>query len=83
MSASARVYYIVGAVVVGVVGSLILFGIKLRLFLCKEGDVSFRNVQGNQPRQVTQVVQQKVIGKQNYNGQTCINILCFIHNKVS
>ena len=83
MSASARVYYIVGAVVVGVVGSLILFGIKLCLFLCKEGDVSFRNVQGNQPRQVTQAVQQKVIGNKTTMGKLSINIPCFIHNKVS
>lgn len=75
MSASARVYYIVGAVVVGVVGSLILFVIKLCLFLCKEGDVSFRNVQGNQPRQVTQVVQQKVIG----NKTTMGNLLLIFH----
>ena len=75
MSVSARVYYIVGAVVLGVVGSLILFGIKLCLFLCKEGGVSFKNVQGNQPSQVTQAVQQKVIG--NYNGKTCINFAAF------
>ncbi|CAI8025857.1 hypothetical protein GBAR_LOCUS14909 [Geodia barretti] len=44
MSVSARVYYIVGAVVLGVVGSLILFGIKLCLFLCKEGGVE-RNIE--------------------------------------
>ena len=68
MSVSARVYYIVGAVVLGVVGSLTLFGIKLCLFLCKEGGVSFQNVQGNQPSQVTEVVQQKVIGNKTTMG---------------
>ena len=83
MSVSARVYYIVGAVVLGVVGSLILFGIKLCLFLCKEGGVSFQNVQGNQPSQVTQAVQQKVIGNKTTMGKLVLILPCFILNKVS